>query len=120
MLKKLYLLGYNLASCLGWAYVWYLGVLSLKNDPTNFWSKVGEPLTIVQSLAFMEIIHSILRIVPSPIMSTFPQVFSRLFLLWGFSKSFEKAQGHWSIYLMVLSWASVKFLDIYFMLSICL
>lgn len=50
-------------------------------SPAEFYSVVQWPLTIVQSLAFLEIVHAVTRLVPSPVGPTTLQVFSRLFLV---------------------------------------
>jgi len=107
---KPYLFVYNLASASGWAYVLYLVVLSFLDgdSPHQFWAKVALPLKVVQGAAVLEILHSLLGLVPSPILSTFLQVSSRVTLLWGFTNTSSAAQHHWSLYLMVGSWAMVE------------
>jgi len=107
---KPYLFLYNLASAGGWAYVLYLAVVSyLAGDSASkFWEKVECPLKIVQTAAALEILHSLLRLVASPLFSTLVQVGSRLVLLWGFTNASVLSQHHWSLYLMVGSWALVE------------
>lgn len=63
------------------------------------------PLTIVQSAAFMEILHSLVGMVRSPLLITAMQVGSRLLLVWGVTYWVELSQAHWSLYLMVISWS---------------
>uniref|UniRef100_A0A0A9ZC22 Very-long-chain (3R)-3-hydroxyacyl-CoA dehydratase n=1 Tax=Lygus hesperus TaxID=30085 RepID=A0A0A9ZC22_LYGHE len=54
-------------------------------------------------MALMEIVHSILGIVPSPIMTTFVQVMSRILVLWLFTN--PAAFAHWSLYQLVFAWS---------------
>lgn len=107
---KPYLIVYNLTNACGWAYVLYLSVMCLMEgkSPAAAWKVFGDVLLITQSLAAAEIFHSLLRIVPSPFMSTFMQVFSRFAVMWGYTFMFPAAQQHWSLYLMVTSWALVE------------
>eukprot|EP00762_Andalucia_godoyi_P008310 ANDGO_07349.mRNA.1 Very-long-chain (3R)-3-hydroxyacyl-CoA dehydratase PASTICCINO 2 len=44
---------------------------------------LAQTLTVVQSLAILEIVHCMIGLVRSPVFSTFMQVFSRVFLVWG-------------------------------------
>jgi hypothetical protein len=107
---KAYLAAYNLVSASGWAYILALGVSALSGNLTaaQAWAKVGTPLCVVQTLAAAEILHSLLKIVKSPLMSTVMQVFSRLGVLWMYTYRYPEARSHWSLYLMVLSWALVE------------
>eukprot|EP01104_Vermistella_antarctica_P005936 TRINITY_DN16682_c0_g1_i1.p1 TRINITY_DN16682_c0_g1~~TRINITY_DN16682_c0_g1_i1.p1 ORF type:complete len:760 (+),score=228.59 TRINITY_DN16682_c0_g1_i1:73-2280(+) len=110
MLGKIYLLAYNLASCFGWAYILFLVVKSYQADETasELYEKVGEPLMYVQSAALLEVFHSLLGLVRSPVVTTLMQVASRLLLVWGFTSRFEVSQAHWSLFLMAGSWALVE------------
>ncbi|CUG90501.1 tyrosine phosphatase, putative [Bodo saltans] len=107
---KAYLVLYNLVNAIGWAYVLYLSVTSFLEgkSPAAAWKAIQLPLLVTQSLAGLEILHSFLRLVPSPIMSTFMQVFSRYAVMWGYTYVFAEAQAHWSLYLMVTSWSLVE------------
>ena len=49
------------------------------------WATVGPVLSVVQSLAALEIAHSLLGFVRSPLFATFIQVGSRLLLVWAYS-----------------------------------
>jgi hypothetical protein len=69
---------------------------------------VGPLLTIVQTSAALEMVHSLLRLVRSPFMGTFLQVMSRLFLIHVVTLRSTEAQAHWSLYLMVASWSCVE------------
>lgn len=107
---KPYLITYNLCSAVGWAYVLFLSVQSIVagDEAIVFWGKARVALLSVQTLAGAEIIHSMLKLVSSPFVSTFMQVFSRFAVLWGYTFFFEDAQAHWSLLLMVASWSLVE------------
>ena len=77
---KAWLLLYNLASAVGWAYVAFIVFASLvaKQSAEELWEQVGTPLIVVQSAAALEIVHSLLRWVRSPLFTTVMQVDSRL------------------------------------------
>ena len=109
-LKDIYLIFYNAACALGWAYVLVLGIPSffnsvassdaslvdaLKNAGSDMyfatpatagWSDEAAPslatvLTIVQSAAILEIVHAALGLVRSPVFVTTMQVGSRIVAL---------------------------------------
>jgi very-long-chain (3R)-3-hydroxyacyl-CoA dehydratase len=61
----------------------------------------GPATAVVQSLAVLEILHSFVGWVKSPIGTTFMQVFSRLFTVWGVVESFDSVR---------LSFVTFKFL----------
>mmetsp|Transcript_17654 Transcript_17654/g.32501 ORF Transcript_17654/g.32501 Transcript_17654/m.32501 type:complete len:737 (+) Transcript_17654:103-2313(+) len=105
-----YLVLYNLASCAGWALVWWhvAQVVINGEEPARVWERAGIELQVVQSMAALEILHSMLRLVKSPLMTVFLQVMSRLVVLWVFTFQAKACQTHWSLPLMVGSWASVE------------
>ncbi|KAG1660348.1 hypothetical protein FOA52_014401 [Chlamydomonas sp. UWO 241] len=81
-----YLAAYNLGLLAGWAYV--LG-LTIKvafvegGSPADVYAAVALPLMVSQTAAVMEIVHSAIGVVRSPLFVTATQVFSRLWILWG-------------------------------------
>jgi hypothetical protein len=107
---KAYLFLYNLASAALWAYVLFLSVTSFQEGatPAEAWARFGLPLLVVQTAAGLEIVHSLLKLVKSPVFSTALQVASRYGALWLYSYLFAESQQHWSLYLMVTSWALVE------------
>lgn len=80
-----YLLVYNLSLCLGWAYVLYLtyGAIKEGGNTGGVYPVVKIPLQVVQTAAIMEVLHSLLGIVKSPVSITAMQVASRLWIVWG-------------------------------------
>ncbi|KAJ0393909.1 hypothetical protein ATCC90586_001337 [Pythium insidiosum] len=117
-LLNLYLLAYNAASAAGWAYVLFLTVTTVLagreqgKDWTaisrSTWETVELPLKIVQSAAFMEILHAALGLVRSPLGSTFMQVGSRLWLVWGINELCPDSRYQFGFPLMVASWGLVE------------
>ncbi|GBG31679.1 Very-long-chain 3R-3-hydroxyacyl-CoA dehydratase [Hondaea fermentalgiana] len=110
MATKMYLVAYNLASCAGWAYVWTQTVKTLLNGGKAgmLWNEASDVLAVVQSLAALEIVHSLLRLVKSPVFTVFMQVNSRLIVLWLYTWQAAACHSHWSLLLMVGSWATVE------------
>jgi very-long-chain (3R)-3-hydroxyacyl-CoA dehydratase len=113
MLAKLYLFLYNFASFLGWGYILLTCIQTLQVN--SFWSahselfpKIWEPLMIVQSLALLECVHSLVRLVRSPFITCLMQVSSRLLLVWGVLWVSADARLHYGLTLMVTSWAATE------------
>uniref|UniRef100_A0A7S1L587 very-long-chain (3R)-3-hydroxyacyl-CoA dehydratase n=1 Tax=Neobodo designis TaxID=312471 RepID=A0A7S1L587_NEODS len=107
---KPYLFVYNLASAALWAYVLFLSVTSFQEgaSPATAWARFSLPLLVVQTAAGLEVVHSMVKLVKSPVFSTALQVASRYGVLWMYTFYFPEAQAHWSLYLMVTSWALVE------------
>lgn len=72
------------------------------------WSIVEMPLKYAQTSALLEIVHSALRLVRSPLISCFMQVFSRIALLWGVCNISKESISCYGFILMVLSWSTVE------------
>lgn len=107
---SLYLILYNAASAVGWALV-LAEVLTTARDgggAQDLWNNVGQTLTYVQTAAALEMLHSLTGLTRSPFSSTFMQVMSRLILVHGYTLRSTEAQAHWSLFLMVGSWALVE------------
>lgn len=97
-----YLAIYNVASAVGWAHVLKLVIeaFAAGATPLQLWNIIEWPLKIVQSMAGLEMLHSALGLVRSPLATTMLQVSSRLILLWCYTAQSSSAQNHWSLYLM--------------------
>ena len=108
----MYLVLYNAVCACGWAYVLFLAIGRLQtrelNSSTLLWTTIKEPLTWVQTAAVMEIVHSLIGLVPSPVMTVAMQVSSRLLLVWCYSRVYPQCQQSESLYLMVISWGLVE------------
>lgn len=117
--KDFYLVAYNGFCCAGWAAVKFFAVQTLikclsegkgpfeatalvyGNDDVSFW------LTVSQSAALLEILHSAAKLVRSPVMVTAMQVMSRIVALVAITYS-PAAQTQWGAGLMISSWAAVE------------
>jgi very-long-chain (3R)-3-hydroxyacyl-CoA dehydratase len=75
---------YNLTLAGGWGYLLYLTVNHYVHEgkPENLYPVIEVPLKVFQTLAVMEIVHSLLGLVSSPVFTTVMQVWSRLFVVW--------------------------------------
>ncbi|EFJ42903.1 hypothetical protein VOLCADRAFT_83422 [Volvox carteri f. nagariensis] len=81
-----YLFLYNTALVLGWGYCLYLTVetIFIKHGSTaDLWKVVETPLKVSQTAAVMEVVHSAVGLVRSPVAITGMQVASRLWIVWG-------------------------------------
>ena len=81
-----YLLAYNLLAAASWAYVLFLIVQHLglqSKSIATLYDAISTPLYFAQSLAILEIFHSLFGLVSSPVITTVMQVYSRLQLVWG-------------------------------------
>ncbi|KAG5962925.1 hypothetical protein E4U58_003717 [Claviceps cyperi] len=82
-LKTGYLVLYNFVSAVAWSVVLgrTIGLLYLKG-PSAVYAGVGVWTKWTQTMALMEVIHSLLGIVRAPLVTTIMQVASRLLLVW--------------------------------------
>lgn len=80
-----YLVAYNGALFFGWGYVLYLTYKTvLEGGGTEEVYKAVEfPLKVSQTAAIMEVVHSMVGLVRSPVGITAMQVASRIWCLWG-------------------------------------
>lgn len=80
-----YLVLYNGALFAGWGYVLYLTYKTVLEggDTTDVYKVVEFPLKVSQTAAIMEVVHSMVGLVRSPVGITAMQVASRIWCLWG-------------------------------------
>ena len=91
--KKLYLAAYNLALLVGWSAIMFEAVRALLIEGVSGVFGRAEPLLLVcQSAAVLEIVHIMLGLVRSPLMTTALQVFSRVTLVWVVTWPYEEVQ----------------------------
>ncbi|GMH06282.1 hypothetical protein Nepgr_008122 [Nepenthes gracilis] len=106
LLKRVYLSVYNWAVFLGWVQVLFLAVKTLKESGhEHVYDAVEKPLLLAQSAAFLEIVHSLIGLVRSPISATLPQIASRLYLVWGILYSFPEIRTRILVSSLVISWS---------------
>ncbi|XP_043714138.1 very-long-chain (3R)-3-hydroxyacyl-CoA dehydratase PASTICCINO 2 isoform X1 [Telopea speciosissima] len=106
VLRRLYLGTYNWTVFVGWASVLYNALRTL-NGPgyQHVYPAVETPLLLAQTAAVLEIIHSMIGLVRSPVSATLPQIGSRLYLTWGILWSFPQVRTHWLVSSLVISWS---------------
>jgi very-long-chain (3R)-3-hydroxyacyl-CoA dehydratase len=56
----------------------------------TFYAVAGPEVAFVQSFAILEVVHVILGLVPSPLVTTAMQVASRLWIIWGVVEQFPE------------------------------
>ncbi|KAJ2372230.1 hypothetical protein IW150_004219 [Coemansia sp. RSA 2607] len=105
-----YLVAYNAASFVGWAYVLVQTILYLLengSDLSGLFSRIGFPLIYVQTGAALEVLHSLVGLVRSSPMTVLMQVYSRLLLVWGTLYVFDypEIRASPALVLMVLAWS---------------
>lgn len=106
ILRRLYLSAYNWIVFLGWFQVLFLAVKTLtESGHEHVYNAVEKPLLLAQSAAVLEIFHSLIGLVRSPITATLPQIASRLYLTWGILWSFPEIQNHILVSSLVISWS---------------
>lgn len=107
MLLKAYLLGYNGALFAGWSYVLAQVALNYVNGgtPDTLYPLIQQALMVSQTAAALEILHALLKLVRSPVFTTFVQVMSRLIVLWGAVEIGSKpVTTGWFFTQMVTAW----------------
>ncbi|KAJ3071562.1 hypothetical protein HDU98_005142 [Podochytrium sp. JEL0797] len=101
-----YLLGYNALSCAAWAYV---AVRVVANAATlnyqSTYAEIGDYLLIVQTFALLEILHSLFKLVKSPVMTTVMQISSRLTMVWLVANLFKEGNSSVWYSSMAFAWA---------------
>lgn len=106
LLRRVYLSLYNWVLFFGWAQVLYLALRTLRESSyEHVYDAVEKPLQFAQTAAILEIFHSIVGLVRSPISSTLPQISSRLYVTWGILWSFPQTQHHVLVSSLVISWS---------------
>lgn len=75
-LARGYLVAYNAVNCLLWTAVLVIGILHLVEKKTykGMYPKVRMPLLVGQTLALLEVVHSAVKLVNSPVATTAIQV----------------------------------------------
>jgi very-long-chain (3R)-3-hydroxyacyl-CoA dehydratase len=106
---KMYLIAYNLLSMAGWSAVLYKTVQHYLHGGkvSELFGETGKLTTWVQTGAILEIVHSVLRFVKSPVGTTASQVFSRLMLVWGVLSLFPYPRVTESLFYttMTMAWS---------------
>lgn len=104
---EFYLISYNTISAFFWAAVLLRVVMILPLlGPENVAGGTSDFARWVQTGALLEIVHSLLGIVRSPIVTTVIQVSSRILLTWGVTWLFPRSGArHLAFSTMLISWS---------------
>lgn len=108
--KRAYLVAYNGVSALLWSVVLgrTLAVLAgngLDKGPALVYPAVGEWTKWTQTLAALEVVHSLLGIVRAPLFTTLMQVSSRFALVWGAVHTYPLIAASPAYSSMLLAWS---------------
>ncbi|KAI0199565.1 tyrosine phosphatase-like protein [Astrocystis sublimbata] len=104
--KNGYLILYNAVSAILWLTV--LGrivAINVARGPTLAYPAVGEFCKWTQTLAGMEVLHSLFGIVRAPFFTTFMQVFSRYAIVWGITDLFPALGASPAYSSMLVAWS---------------
>jgi len=71
---------------------------------STLYDTISTSLYIAQTLALLEVIHSLLGIVRSPFVTSLMQVSSRILLIYGIIWQVPSARRYWGFTLMTVSW----------------
>ena len=109
---RLYLIFFNLLSFAGWLLTLLLSTHHLLTSPhpalPSLHTAVFPLLLAVESLALLEVVHSLSGVVRAPFLTTFLQVFQRCLVLWGICYPVPAARSHAGFALMALAWGSIE------------
>ena len=84
-----------------------LQLLDVYNRMTTTYDVVGGTVAVVQTAAALEIVHSLVGLVKSPLPTVVIQVYSRLFLVWGITQKYE--QVRWQFLIPTTHFSRVAF-----------
>ncbi|CDJ67375.1 protein tyrosine phosphatase-like domian-containing protein, putative [Eimeria necatrix] len=116
VLGSLYMMAFNVLCSLAWGNVFYVIVKHCldHNLPGAFhvslWPELESPLFFAQSLAVMEIVHSLMGLVRSSVMTTIMQVFSRLQLVWLLFPTVPSSRHPVALLTCVAAWSCAELL----------
>ncbi|KAI3394463.1 hypothetical protein diail_2655 [Diaporthe ilicicola] len=104
-----YLIGYNVISALLWTFVFGRTLAVALNNGLNevyLHSSVRVMVLLIQSLAALDILHSITGLVSAPVLTSFVQIAGRSTVLWLVIENY-KSSGLSPFYgLMILAWSA--------------
>ena len=108
---RLYLVFFNLVSFAGWLVILLLSLHHLLTSPSplsSLHASIFPLLLAVESLALLEVVHSLSGVVRSPFLTTFLQVFQRCLVLWGITYPVPAARAQPGFALVALAWSSIE------------
>ncbi|KAF3770377.1 PTPLA-domain-containing protein [Cryphonectria parasitica EP155] len=107
--KRTYLVAYNALSAALWSVVLVTTAQTLASTgPKAVYPAVGEWTKWTQTLAGLEVVHSVLGIVRAPLVTTLMQVASRFALVWGAVHSYPTIATSPAYSSMLLAWSTTE------------
>ncbi|KAI0194429.1 tyrosine phosphatase-like protein [Xylaria flabelliformis] len=104
--KNGYLILYNAVSAILWLTVLgRIAGINVARGPQFAYPAVGEFCKWTQTLAGMEVLHSLFGIVRAPLFTTFMQVFSRYAIVWGITDLFPQLGASPAYSSMLVAWS---------------
>jgi len=106
-IAKLYLFCYNLIQFFGWSYglavvLWHF---VQKGHFTDVYLSVQTSVSIFQTLQLIEVVHCVVRLVPSNAFQTFIQVLSRLVVVWGILLPVIETRNGLGVPMLLIAWS---------------
>ncbi|KZS98280.1 PTPLA-domain-containing protein [Sistotremastrum niveocremeum HHB9708] len=83
-------------------------LVPLYNRARTLYGAVGPQTTWVQTFAVLEVVHSLLGFVRSPVQTTAMQVASRLYLVWVVAEHYESARSNALFATLLLAWSPTE------------
>ncbi|CAG2109936.1 unnamed protein product [Medioppia subpectinata] len=104
---KLYLFCYNLIQFFGWSYglVVVVSGVAAKGNFTGVYEWVRTSVSIFQTLQLIEVVHCLIRLVPSNAFQTLIQVLSRLIVVWGVLLPVVEARHSLGVPMLLIAWS---------------
>lgn len=101
-----YLVGYNLFQTIGWMYIFVKVILYAVTTGTYYgmWNEISTSIKIFQTLAYIEVIHCVLKLVRSSPVITFLQITSRVMVVWGIITSVPEVANTIGVPLLLIAW----------------
>lgn len=111
--KRVYLVAYNALNAVLWSVVLGRTVATLyarglDAGPASVYPAVGEWTKWTQTLAALEIAHSLLGVVRAPLLTTLMQVSSRFALVWGAVHLYPSVAASPAYSSMLLAWSTTE------------
>lgn len=111
LLAKAYLLVYNGLLTAGWSLLVFNTVqytlshaASINGSVPGLYKSIRWPLQVFQTAALLEIVHSLIGLVPSGVMTTLMQVYSRVFITWAMLEFTPGVSGNLGLLLIAFAW----------------
>jgi very-long-chain (3R)-3-hydroxyacyl-CoA dehydratase len=86
----------------------YMILALLDKGHEAVYAAIERPLLFTQTAAILEILHSIVGLVRSPVSSTLPQITGRLFITWGILWSFPETQSYIFVTSLLICWCIIE------------